>query len=166
MTSETGAPLRRRVRTPGKHIVAFVAGVGLVVAGATSMLSSGNYALPTLRGAVDPLSPVKVGRDTFVPLEEFLVDLAPDPSGRTHYARLSVSIALSGPAAARVAERIEAARPELGERLVFLLRSLRPDDFEGAEGMALVKAEMLRRVNLVIAPETARDVVISNLVIQ
>jgi len=166
MTSAIDAPVRRRARTPGKHIVAFVAGAVLVVGGAASILKSADYAAPASRRAADPLDPVRVGRVTYVPLEEFLVDLSPDYSGHVSYAKLAASISLSGPAAARAVERIEVLRPEINERLTFLLRNLRPEDFEGAEGMARVKAEMLRRVDLVIAPERADDVVISNLVIQ
>lgn len=166
VTSAIDTPLRRRVRTPGKHIVAFVAGAMLVVAGAASILKSTDYSLATLRGADSALAPVRVGPITYAPLDEFLVDLSPDYSGRTSYAKLSASISLSGSAAGRAAERIDAMRPEINERLTFLLRNLRPEDFQGAEGMERVKAEMLRRVNLVIAPEQADDVVISNLVIQ
>ncbi len=165
MTSAIDAPVRRRARTPGKHIVAFVAGAVLVVGGAASVLKSADYA-PAPRRAADPLDAVRVGRATYVPLEEFLVDLSPDYSGHVSYAKLAASISLSGPGAARAAERIDSLRPEINERLTFLLRNLRPEDFEGAEGMARVKAEMLRRVDLVIAPERADDVIISNLVIQ
>jgi flagellar basal body-associated protein FliL len=156
--SATPTPERVRVRTPGKHIVLFVA-AALAVAGAgLNFMNSADA--PSARPPR-----IVAGKTQRLPLDAFLVDLAPDRSGRTAYLKLEavVEFASSDTAgAARMQQETAAVR----ERLSFLLRGLTPDDFAGADGMARVKTEMLRRVNLVIAPEKAADVVITDLVIQ
>jgi flagellar FliL protein len=101
-----------------------------------------------------------------VTLKEFLVDLAPDRTGRVAYMRLQASIKAEPGATAEFARAVDARRDEISERLAFLFRGLSADDFEGEEGMSRVKAEMLRRVNLVIAPASASEVVITDLIIQ
>jgi len=92
--------------------------------------------------------------------------LSPDLNGRTAYLKMRASIALSDVETNKVAEQIEAAQPVVVERLTFFLRELRPEDFQGSQGMALIKREMLRRVNLVIAPSSAGEIIIEELVIQ
>ena len=52
------------------------------------------------------------------------------------------------------------------ERIAFFLRELSPEDLDGTEAQARLKAELLRRVNLTIAPEAADEIVIQSFVIQ
>lgn len=159
--SETlaGAP-RTRVRTPGKHIVIFLAAALLIIVSAMSMLrhveQTPDFAFAGFGGEA------RGGAGEATALEPFLVDLAPDRQGRAAYLRLAASVK----AEARARERIAAAEADIADRLNFLLRGLTPEDFAGEDGMTRVKAEMLRRVNLVIAPEKAQEIVITEIIIQ
>lgn len=156
---------RIRVRTPGKYLVLFAVVTAAIAAGAVGLWLNMREDGADL-AAVEYRQTEEGGRAAYYNLPEFLVDLSPDRSGRTAYLKLSASIALAGAGIDEQAEKIDAAQPAIAERLSFFLRELRPEDFEGSEGMARVKREMLRRVNLVIAPMSADDVVIEDLVIQ
>ncbi len=156
---------RLRVRTPGKYIVLFgFLPVALLAIGAGYWLNqragSADIAALEYRKSNEGV------RAAYYNLSEFLVDLAPDRNGRTAFLKLRASIALGGSDVDVAAERIAALKPAIDERLTFFLREMRPEDFEGSEGMARIKRELLRRVNLVIAPNSAEDVVIEELVIQ
>ena len=156
MGRTTDLATRARVRTPGKHIVLFAAAAVVVVAAAVNILkaSPDNVFRPVVRAGV---------ADSVMTFEPFLVDLAPDRAGRIGHSKLAIVIE---PVSAEQAAAIDAARAQIAERVVFMLRTMTPEDFAGSEGMARVKQELKRRVDLVIAPEEVRDVVVSDIVIQ
>lgn len=162
----TANPGRRaRIRTPGKYIVlvlfvpvslvALVAGLWLAQAERRAAFADVEYR-KSLDGA----------REAYYPLPEFLVDLRPDRDGRTAYLRLRASIRLNTENLNDSVATVDALKPALVERLTFFLRELRPDDFDESEDMIRLKNEMLRRVNLVLGPQDADDVIIEDLIIQ
>lgn len=156
---------RMRVRTPGKFIV-LILYFPVVIVAVASGLWLNMVEERALLAAIEYRRSVSGEKEAYFGLPEFLVDLAPDRNGRTAYLKIRVSLALRGQDAKKSAEQIDAAKPAVVERLTFFLRELRPEDFDGSEGMARVKREMLRRVNLAIAPAAADEVVIEELVIQ
>lgn len=150
---------RVRVRTPGKHIVAFCAAALVMIAGAIHVArmlgaESASESAAASSPARSSLSPVA--------LDDFLVDLAPNSAGRVAYARLSVAVHASTDAAAALKARETEAR----ERITFLLRGVSADDLVGEEGLTLLKDELRRRINLVIAPAEAEEVAITDLIVQ
>lgn len=150
----SAVPARVRVRTPGKHIVLFSLAVTFMIATSTLVLSRADLHLPQagLGGASAP--PVA---------ETFVADLSPDALGRLRLVRLEVKIDAGAPDVRRaLAEK----SPQLRERIAFFLREMSPEDLDGSEAQARFKAELLRRVNLTIAPQAADDVVIQSLMIQ
>ncbi len=156
---------RVRAHTPGKYIVLVLfVPVSLVALAAGLWLSYAErraaFAVIEYRNSIDGV------RDAYYPMPEFLVDLRTDNDGRTAYLRLRMSILLDRAELSSSVERIDAFKPALTERLTFFLRELSPEDFDGSEEMARLKKEMLRRVNLVLAPYDAGDVVIEEIVIQ
>ena len=156
---------RVRVRTPGKYIVLFLfAPVALVAIGAGLWL---NYVNEQSRLASLEYRTAQNGAETaYYALPEMLVDLSPDRDGRTAYLKLRASIVLSEDETRKTARNIAAAQPLVTERLTFFLRILRPEDFQGAAALEQLKAEMAKRINLVIAPDEVDGVIIEDLVIQ
>ena len=155
---------RVRVRTPGKHVVLFLFLPVIIVAlGAGFWL---NFVSQRSIAALEYRTSVTGTKTAYFKLPEFLVDLAPDYHGRTTYLKMRASISLNQEDPGKTAEHIEAIQPVVSERLTFFLRELRPEDFAGSDGMRRVKAEMLRRINLVIAPEWVNEVIIEEIVIQ
>ena len=156
---------RARVRTPGKYVVFFLfAPVALTALGAGAWLewSERRQVYEKLEYRTDSDG----NQLAYAPLPEFLVDLSPDRTGRTAYLKMRAVIAFPASEGRDAVEKIETQQSELRERLTFFLRQLRPDDLAGTEGMARVKRELTRRVNLVLQDVEAADVIIEDLVIQ
>lgn len=150
---------RIRVRTPGKHIVLFSLAVTFMLALSTTAIRSGAVRLPDAASAPRPAA----DGTYYAPARDFIVDLSPDRLGRISYLKLSVKIVARD--AAALAE-VEEKEPFVNERIAFFLRELSPEDFEGSEGMARVKSELVRRANLPLSAGAARDIVIETIVIQ
>ena len=126
-------------------------------------LSSLSY-LKTNEGHSRPSERILVnGSASYMPLEPFLVDLSPDLDGQTTYLRLAVTLVLEN---SRSGSRIDATSPLLRERMTFFLRNLTPEDLSGTEEMDRVKAELLRRVVLVVGEGVVADLAVNEIVIQ
>ncbi len=149
---------RVRVRTPGKHIVLAVVVAALMLSVSTSFLRFDNG-----RPYAERLRTVVNGDGTAVRLEPFLVDLAPDPLGQVAFMRLSAMLVTDDPA---VEQAVMIHNSAIRERMMFLFRRLTPEDFDSTEDQERLKEELLRRVNLVLAPHQIREVVIHDLIIQ
>jgi len=67
---------------------------------------------------------------------------------------------------AAVAEEIEPNQPRLSDMFQTFLRELRPEDLSGSQGSYQLRMEILRRVNLVIAPAKVNAVLIQEMLIQ
>ncbi len=151
---DAGRHARVRVRTPGKHIVLFSLAVTFMIAISTLVLSRADIG----RGDAP------FARARSAPIEEtFVVDLAPDALGRLRLLQLTVEISAPTASARRA---LEERRAEVRERLAFFLRELTPEDLDGSEAQARLKAELARRVNLSVGPEMVGDVVVKSVVIQ
>lgn len=151
---DAGRHARVRVRTPGKHIVLFSLAVTFMIAISTLVLSRadiGRSDHPFARARSEPIE------------ETFVVDLSPDALGRLRLMRLTIELAAPSAAARRA---IEEHRAEIRERLAFFLRELTPEDLDGSEAQARLKAELVRRVNLSVGPEAVGDVFVKSFVIQ
>lgn len=165
MSEATASPKPIRVRTPGKHMVVFGAVAAAMVAAAFNVVGDARNPDISPTGTSAPVSARSRDSES-IPLKEFLVDLSPDRTGRAAYLRLTASAQAAPATADSVAAALRNRQAEIDERLSFLFRGLSSDDFAGEDGMARVKAEMLRRVNIVIAPDAVADIVITDLIIQ
>lgn len=145
---------RVRVRTPGKHIVMFLLAVTFMIAISTLVLSRANLALHNHPFSTTGGAPIE---------ETFVADLSPDALGRLRLIRLTVEIKAPAADARRL---VEERRAEVRERIAFFLRELSPEDLDGPEAQVRLKSELLRRINLTLAPEAADAVIIRSLVIQ
>jgi|GEM_PF-2375431 len=163
--NERAMGARLRVRTPGKYIVLFLfTPVALVAVAAGVWLNDAERRAAF--AAVEYRKSTDGAREAFVPMPEFLVDLRADDDGRTAYLRIKLAIRLDNATLNDAVEHFDVSKPAVTERLTLFLRELRPDDFAGTQNMARVKTELLRRVNLALAPHHAREVIIEDLIIQ
>jgi flagellar FliL protein len=62
-------------------------------------------------------------------------------------------------------EALEPARPRLQDMFTTFLRELRPEDLAGSQGSYQLRLEILRRVNLVIAPAKINAVLIEEMLV-
>ncbi len=156
-----GAPTdarRTRVRTPGKHITLFFIVASLMLSLSTTMIGGE----PRVKQPA-PVRTLIAGPRRLIEFDPILTDLAPDSLGRVTYLRLTPVVAVDG---ASDEDAVSERYDQIRERMTFMLRQLSPDDLADGEAMERLKTELLRRVNLVIAPARAREVVIHDVIIQ
>ncbi len=98
----------------------------------------------------------------FVELPEMLVNIT-GPDGRPAYLKLKLTIEAPDDAVvAAVGEQV----PRVTDQFNGFLRELRTDDLSGSAGAYRLRLELLRRVNLVIAPQQINAVLIEEMLVQ
>ncbi len=98
----------------------------------------------------------------FVQLPEMLVNIT-GPDGRPAYLKLKLT--LEAPDDAAVTALTEHL-PRVTDEFNGFLRELRTDDLSGSAGAYRLRLELLRRVNLVIAPLQVNAVLIEEMLVQ
>lgn len=107
---------------------------------------------------------VREGPDgvTFYTLPDMVVNIQ-SPDGRPTYLKLKLTFEVSDHAAI---EALEPNAPRLQDMFQGFLRELRPEDLNGSQGNWQLRQEILRRVNLVVAPAKIDAVLIEEMLIQ
>jgi flagellar FliL protein len=82
--------------------------------------------------------------------------------GRPVYLKLKLTLEAPDQA---TAEMIAPAMPRIQDMFQGFLRELRPEDLQGSQGTFQLRMEILRRVNLVIAPARINSVLIEEMLI-
>lgn len=116
-------------------------------------------------GEADPsLGTIAEGPDgvTFFTLPDMVVNIQ-SPDGRPTYLKLKLTLEMAD---ASVAEQLQGQMPRLQDLFQGFLRELRPDDLDGSAGTFQLRAEILRRVNLVAAPGKVDAVLIEEMLVQ
>lgn len=98
----------------------------------------------------------------FYKLPEILVNVRAD-GGPPAYLKLVLTLELSDPAHI---EQVEYVMPRVLDRFQSFLRELRLSDMSGSSGSYRLRAELLRRVNLAVAPVKVRAVLIEEMLVQ
>ena len=110
-------------------------------------------------GKPDPNAPVvKDGPDgvVFYTMPDVVVNMQ-TADGRPSFLKLKLALELPDHDTADV---LNPNMPRLQDMLQGFLRELRPEDLAGSQGGYMLRQEILRRVNLVIAPSRANAVLI------
>jgi flagellar protein FliL len=110
-------------------------------------------------GKADPNAPVvKDGPDgvVFYTLPDEVVNMQ-TADGRPSFLKLKLTLELPDHDTADV---LNPNMPRLNDMFQVFLRELRPEDLAGSQGGYMLRTEILRRVNLVIAPSRANAVLI------
>jgi flagellar FliL protein len=82
--------------------------------------------------------------------------------GRPTFLKLKLTLELPDQA---TVDALEPSMPRLLDMFQTFLRELRPEDLAGSQGSYQLRMEILRRVNLVIAPSKANAVLIEEMLI-
>jgi flagellar protein FliL len=98
----------------------------------------------------------------FVQLPEMLVNIT-GPDGRPAYLKLKLT--LEAPDDATVTTLTDQV-PRVSDQFNGFLRELRTDDLTGSAGAYRLRLELLRRVNLTIAPAQINAVLIEEMLVQ
>ena len=108
-------------------------------------------------------SPVREGPDgvLFYTLPDVVVNMQ-TADGRPTFLKLKLTLELPDQA---TVDELEPNMPRLQDMFQTFLRELRPEDLSGSQGSYQLRMEILRRVNLVIAPSKANAVLIEEMLI-
>lgn len=85
------------------------------------------------------------------------------PDGRPTFLKLKLTFEIAD---AETLELVQQSSPRLQDMFTGFLRELRPEDLSGSQGVYQLKAEILRRVNLVLAPRKVDAVLIEEMLVQ
>ncbi len=106
-----------------------------------------------------PITPPEVA---FYDVPDMLVNIQ-SPDGAPTYLKISLSLELNNE---EEKTGIGALKDRMVDQFQSYLRELRVDDTKGSAGMARIKEELLRRVNVAVAPYKVRDVLFKDFLIQ
>ena len=105
---------------------------------------------------------IVAGGVTFYTLPDILVNIQA-PDGRPTFLKLKLTLEMHD---AAVAEHLQAEMPRMQDMFQGFLRELRPEDLAGSAGSFQLRAEILRRVNLIAAPGKVDAVLIEEMLVQ
>jgi flagellar protein FliL len=109
-------------------------------------------------------SPISEGPDgvVFYTMPDLVVNIQA-ADGRPTFLKLKLAFELPDE---ETAAAIEPNQPRLADMFQTFLRELRPEDLSGSQGSYQLRMEVLRRVNLVIAPAKVNAVLVQEMLIQ
>ncbi|WP_439476992.1 flagellar basal body-associated FliL family protein [Brevundimonas sp.] len=124
----------------------------------------GGHGAPADGAADASLGVIAEGPDgvTFFTLPDMVVNIQA-PDGRPTYLKLKLTLETRD---AHVAEQLQAEMPRMQDMFQGFLRELRPEDLAGSAGSFQLRAEILRRVNLIAAPGKVDAVLIEEMLVQ
>lgn len=95
-------------------------------------------------------------------LPEMIVNLS-SSSERPQYLRVKVTLEMAD---AKVVDSVKVAMPRVIDAFQVHLRELRAVDLEGSAGLYRLREELVRRINVAIAPAKIRAVLFKEVVVQ
>lgn len=143
-----------------KRLLIIVAILGAIVIGAVVSfgVTSGKAA-----EIIEGLSKKEVV-ETTVPLEEFLINLAPEKSGRGNYLKIELSVYSTEKDAE---EEINKNIPQIRDAVINVLRTKSADSvFQKEEDSLVLKKELISQINKTLDEPLISDVFITNIVMQ
>lgn len=98
---------------------------------------------------------------TYVTLPDILSNMQ-SASGKASYLKLKLTLECTD---AEAVHALEVNMPRIDDVLQGFLRELRPEDLAGSQGNFQLRLEILRRINLVLAPNKIKAVLIEEMLI-
>ncbi|MDQ7813741.1 flagellar basal body-associated FliL family protein [Brevundimonas sp.] len=120
---------------------------------------------PAAGGEANPaLGVISEGPDgvTFYTLPDMVVNIQA-ADGRPTYLKLKLTLEMHD---AALAAHLQSEMPRMQDMFQSFLRELRPEDLAGSAGSFQLRAEILRRVNLIAAPGKVDAVLIEEMLVQ
>lgn len=116
-------------------------------------------------GEADPAAgKIAEGPDgvTFYTLPDMVVNVQ-SADGRPTFLKLKLTLEMKD---AALAEHLQAEAPRMQDMFQSFLRELRPEEMQGSAATYQLKAELLRRINLIAAPGKVDAVLIEEMLVQ
>ena len=145
----------------GKKKLVLVAAAVLVLlgggAGGYSMMGGSKH--EEAHAATEVKKPI-----SFVDVSEMIVNLASEPGqDRQRFLKLRVALEVKDP---KAVEEVQPLLPRVVDIFQVFVRELRASDLEGSGGVFRLREELLRRVNVAVAPTRVDAVLFKEVVVQ
>lgn len=156
------------LKLPRKLQIVAVAGLLVVLGGGGAAfyffgMSSGKPAAEAAAESVKTeTDKLPAAQAAFFDIPDIIVNIQ-TPDSTPAYLKLSVALELDKIEAKAT---IEPVLPRIIDQFQTYLRELRVEDIRGSAGVMRLKEELLRRVNLAVAPTPVRDVLLKEMIVQ
>ncbi len=100
--------------------------------------------------------------EEFMTLPDLVVNIT-TADDRPRFLKLRITLQTKD---AEVAEAIKPALPRIKDQFTGFLRELRTEDLAGSQGYSRLQIELLKRVNLVVAPAQVDAVLVEEMIVQ
>ena len=155
--SEDGGEDAEAPKGGGKKKLIMIVAAVLLLGGA----SGGYFAFG--RGPKQAAAPEKKPV-AFVDVREMTVNLAGEPSQeRPRYLKFKVALEVKDP---KIVTEVQPLLPRVEDIFQVFVRELRASDLEGSGGIHRLREELLRRVNVAVAPSRVEAVLFKDVVVQ
>ncbi|MDB5558715.1 MAG: flagellar basal body-associated protein FliL [Enterovirga sp.] len=142
----------------GKKKLILGAAAVLLLAGA-----GGGY-LALGRGGASHAAPAEKRSVAFVDVREMTVNLAAEPNQeRPRFLKLKVALEVKDP---KIVTEVQPLLPRVEDIFQVFVRELRASDLEGSGGIHRLREELLRRVNVAVAPTRVEAVLFKDVIVQ
>jgi flagellar protein FliL len=153
-------------RILGNKLILFgaIGAIVLLIGGGTAywfLFAGDSKPTELAAGAPEPLPPTPPNV-AFYDVPDIIVNIQ-GTDATPAYLKLSVSLELDGP---EEEAGLKALMPRVVDQFQGYLRELRVDDLKGSAGIARLKEELMRRINLSAAPYRVRDVLLKQMIVQ
>ncbi len=106
----------------------------------------------------------KKGSVAFVDIQEMTVNLASEPNqDRPRFLRFKLALEVKD---AKIVPEVQPLLPRVQDIFQVFVRELRASDLEGSGGIHRLREELLRRVNIAVAPSRVDAVLFKEVVVQ
>lgn len=103
-----------------------------------------------------------IGKIFYFDLQDMLINLV-STNKKGNYLKISISVEFSDP---HSLDKLKALKPRLTDQYQVFLRSLRVEELRGSSGLERIREELLRRTNLIMAPEKVTNILFREIVVQ
>ena len=139
----------------GRKKLVIAAAIAVLVAGAGGWFALGRGA----KHAGPEKKPV-----AFLDVREMIVNLAGEPNQeRPRFLKFKVALELKDP---KIMTDVQPLLPRVEDIFQVFVRELRASDLEGSGGIHRLREELLRRVNLAVAPTRVEAVLFKDVILQ
>ena len=103
---------------------------------------------------------------SFIDIKDMMIGIQPDRTDqaeRTHLLKVKISLEVAD---AHDVPKVQPLMPRVEDVFQTYLRELRPADIRGSAGLMFLKEELLRRVNIAVAPVHIDAILFKEIVVQ
>jgi flagellar FliL protein len=151
-------PMKQKLIAAGALLLVLLGGGGGVyfLMGSAKTAEAGSESVRTAAANLPP------AQAAFFDIPDIIVNIQ-STDATPAYLKLSVALELEK---AEAKTAIEPVLPRVIDQFQTYLRELRVEDVRGSAGVMRLKEELLRRVNLAVAPTPVRDVLLKEMIVQ